>query len=228
MIADAALAAVLAGQGDWTASVVLFGVLIISLTTHEAAHALVAKLGGDDTAYHSGQVTLNPIPHMQREPFGMVVLPLVSLYLSKGASCFGFASAPVSAVWAYQHPKRAALVSAAGPVANVLLALIAFVVLWAIGRPAPGAAESVRTIAGTFLVLNVLLAIFNLFPVPPLDGAGVVSGLFTPARRFYDGLRRIPYLGMVATLAIALKVVPEVFWPAYTWINRLLPYPYWP
>src|SRR5262245_24685656 len=105
-----------------TEATILFVVLIVSLTVHEAAHALVAMLSGDLTAYRGGQVTLNPLPHMQREPYGMVVLPLLSIFLSNGTSTIGFASAPVDAVWAYHHPRRSALVAAAGPLANVLLA----------------------------------------------------------------------------------------------------------
>ncbi len=211
---------------DWTGAMILFLVLIVSLTTHEAAHALVAKLGGDDTAHRRGQVTLNPLPHMRREPFGMVVLPLLSIYLSGGSSCFGFASAPVDPVWAYHHPRRAALVSAAGPVANVILATIAFVVLWFVGRPESSQGDAVRRIAGTFLLLNVLLAVFNLFPVPPLDGAGVVAGLVQPMRRIYDSISRIPYFSIVVILVLVREVVPRVFWPVFDAINRQLPYPF--
>jgi Zn-dependent protease len=210
---------------DWTAAIVLFVVLIISLTTHEAAHALVAKLAGDDTAHRGGQVTLNPIPHMQREPVGMLVLPLLSIYFSGASGCIGFASAPIDAVWAHHHPKRAAIVSAAGPLANVVLAAIAFAVLWFVGRPDSGEGEAVRRIAGTFLRLNLLLALFNVFPVPPLDGAGVLAGLLQPARRLYDGIARIPGLGIVLLLLVALRVMPAVFWPVFDAVNRLLPYP---
>lgn len=209
---------------DWNAAIVLFVVLIISLTTHEAAHALVAKLAGDDTAHRGGQVTLNPIPHMRREPVGMLVLPALSIYFSGGSGCIGFASAPIDPIWAYHNPKRAALVSAAGPLANVLIAALAFAVLWFVGRPESGEGEAVRRIAGTFLRLNILLALFNLFPVPPLDGAGVLSGLFKPARAIYDGLARIPGLGVVLLLLVALRVMPMVFWPVFDAINRLLPY----
>ena len=161
---------------DWQHLILMFVALTISLTVHEASHALFAMLGGDRTAYHAGQVTLNPLPHMQREPFGMLVLPLMSLYLSGGSMCFGFAHAPVDALWAYHNPRKAALMSAAGPLSNALLAAISFAVLYGIGRPESDAAETVREIAKVFLLLNVLLAVFNLLPVPPLDGAGVVQG----------------------------------------------------
>ncbi len=209
---------------NWDAMILLFVTLIISLTVHEAAHALFALWGGDRTAYYAGQVTLNPIPHMQREPFGMVVLPLLSLYVSNGTMCFGFAHAPIDANWAYHNPRKAALMSAAGPLANVLLAAIAFTVLWFVGRPDSHTMETVRKIAGAFLLLNLLLAVFNVIPLPPLDGAGVVSGLYRPARGLYDAIQRIPYSGIVI-FVLLIKVLPYLFWPVFDHVNRLLPYP---
>lgn len=208
---------------DWENLILLFVTLIISLTVHEAAHALFALLGGDRTAYYAGQVTLNPLPHMQREPFGMVVLPLLTLYLSGGTSTLGFAHAPIDARWAFDHPRKAALMSAAGPLANALLAAIAFVVLYAIGNPEGEAAEAVRRIATTFLLLNVLLAVFNLIPVPPLDGAGIVSGLVPAMRRPYEVLQGIPYSSIVI-FVLLIQVIPHLFWPVFDAIDRLLPY----
>lgn len=208
---------------DWQHLILMFVALTISLTVHEASHALFAMLGGDRTAYHAGQVTLNPLPHMQREPFGMLVLPLMSLYLSGGGMCFGFAHAPVDALWAYHNPRKAALMSAAGPLSNALLAAISFAVLYGIGRPESDAAETVREIAKVFLLLNVLLAVFNLLPVPPLDGAGVVQGLAPRSRRFYEALQNIPYSGIVIFVGL-IYVLPHLFRPVYYAVDRLLPY----
>jgi len=212
---------------NWEPMVLLFVTLIISLTVHEAAHALFALWGGDRTAYYAGQVTLNPIPHMRREPFGMVALPLLSVYLSNGAMCLGFAHAPIDPIWAYHHPKKAALMSAAGPLANALLAAIAFAVLWFIGHPDSGTTLAVRRIAGTFFLLNVLLAVFNLIPLQPLDGAGVVSGLHPPARKFYDAIARIPYSGIII-MVLLFQGIGKVFWPVFETFNRWLPFPYRP
>lgn len=204
-----------------------FVAVIVSLTFHEAAHALFAKLGGDLTAYHGGQVTLNPIPHMRREPFGMVVLPILSLLLSNGQSCMGFAHAPFDPAWAQRHPKRAALMAAAGPLSNLLLAAVAFAVLWAIGRPSGNEAEAIRRIAGTFLMLNLLLFLLNLFPLPPLDGHSVVQGLLPRTRAFYDRLAAIPSFGLVV-LILAIYLLPEVFWPVFFEVTTWLPHPYFP
>src|SRR6478672_9160756 len=98
-------------------------VFLFSTTCHEASHSLAAKLGGDLTAFHSGQVTLNPIPHVRREPFGMVLVPLLSFVL--GGWMIGWASAPYDPFWQSRYPRRAAWMSLAGPGANFALMLIA-------------------------------------------------------------------------------------------------------
>jgi Zn-dependent protease len=209
---------------DWQLVIIMFVTLIISLTVHEAAHGLFAHLGGDSTAYEAGLVTLNPLPHMQREPVGMVVLPLVMLYISNGSMCFGGASAPIDPYWAAKNPKKSALMSAAGPLANVLLAAIAFAVLYYIGKPEGDSEVAVRNIARTFLLLNLLLAIFNLIPHPPFDGSGVISGLFPTTQRVYDSFRRLPYSSILALL-VAWALLPHLFFPAYAAVGDWLPYP---
>src|SRR5260370_39565613 len=90
---------------------------LFSTTCHEASHALVAKLGGDDTAERGGQVTLNPIPHIRREPWGMVVVPILAFLFAK--SMIGWARAPVDPEWERRYPTRAVVVGCAGPAANV-------------------------------------------------------------------------------------------------------------
>src|SRR5215510_4318834 len=97
-------------------------VFLFSTTCHEASHAFAAKLGGDLTAFHGGQVTLNPAPHMRREPFGMLVVPLLSYVL--GGWMIGWASAPYDPYWQARHPRRAAWMSLAGPGANFVLMLL--------------------------------------------------------------------------------------------------------
>src|ERR1041384_8448087 len=106
---------------------VWFLVFPFSTTVHEAMHALVAWKGGDPTAYHGGQVSLSPIPHIRREPIGMLVVPLLTS-LTQGWA-MGWASAPYDPYWAARHPRRAALMAAAGPAGNFLLALLAFAIL---------------------------------------------------------------------------------------------------
>ncbi len=206
-------------------------VLLISLVVHEAAHALVAKLGGDRTAYEGGQVSLNPMPHIRREPMGMVVLPLAMLLMTNGSMAFGFASTPINPLWAYRNPGRAALMAAAGPASNFLLAILAVFVLKVLittghaelgSGPVPHAvdpgADGVRAtieIAVTFLTLNVLLGLFNLVPLPPLDGASIVEGLFPKQTApLYSIVRSQPLLSLIAVIVLWHTVIREhVFWP---------------
>ena len=169
-------------------------VFLLSTTCHEASHSLAAKLGGDTTASEGGQVSLNPIPHIRREPFGMVVMPLIGILSKTGL--IGWASAPYDPLWSQQHPKRAAWMSLAGPGANFAICLISGILMrlgLALGyfdagaistsqivlaHGGSGAAEGVATILSVFFSLNLLLGCFNLLPFPPLDGYGVL-GLFT-------------------------------------------------
>ena len=106
---------------------IFYVVFLFSTVCHEAAHALVAKWGGDLTAYAGGQVTLDPLPHLKREPFGLVVIPLLSR--STSGSMFGWGSAPFDPYWQIRYPRRAALMALAGPVANLILACVAAVLM---------------------------------------------------------------------------------------------------
>lgn len=227
---------------DWTRIILFYVVLLVSLVVHEAAHALFAKIGGDHTAYARGQVTLNPIPHIRQEPFGTVVLPLMALIMSKGTMCFGYASTPINPYWAHAHPRRAALMSAAGPLANVLLALLAILVMktliWtgqadatiakvmpAMAVPADGSTSgplwAACTIATTFVLLNALLFVFNLYPLPPLDGAGVVEGLLPRSSGLFGYVRSQPML-LLAGIVVVWYTVEHLWVPVVFFLHDLL------
>ena len=209
---------------DWQSAFQMYVTLIVSLTFHEAAHGLFALRGGDKTAYYAGQVTLNPIPHMQREPFGTIVLPLLMLLSSHGAHVLGYANAPFDPRWADRNPRKAAFVAAAGPLANLLLVVIAFATIWLVGRPVDDTDRTIRQIADMFLRINLLLGIFNLMPLPPLDGAGVVSGLLPASRPLFRRIEAIPYLPLVVFVLAPLWLYPA--WDmAYIAINRLQTFP---
>lgn len=218
---------------DLTTGLLFYVVLLVSLVVHEASHAWLAWLGGDDTAYAGGQVTLNPVPHIRREPFGTVFLPLATLFFTNGRACLGYAHAPFDPVWARFHPRRAALMAAAGPLANLALAALAFLAIKAliaadlvnatgqffeIQRIAQPLDESQPWLHGlcrilsVFLGLNVLLATLNLYPVPPLDGAGVIEGLFPRVAPIYDFIRSQPFVLIPCLLAVWYTMGPIV-WP---------------
>ncbi|MEM7202750.1 MAG: site-2 protease family protein [Planctomycetota bacterium] len=230
------------GALDWSTILLLYGTLLVSLVVHEAAHAWLALLGGDTTAYVGGQVTLNPVPHIQREPFGTVILPLGVLVLSNGTMCFGFAHAPYDPHWAWAHPKRAALMSAGGPLANILLAILAFAVLKTmvltgaavtVDRYSPlvmldpasgvdsGPLMAGIKMASAFLLLNVLLALINLIPLPPFDGAGIVEGLARKTAGFYNFVRG-QFVVMILVMLLIMRVLPDIFFPVMRWITDWL------
>jgi len=178
---------------------------LFSTTCHEAAHALAAKIGGDDTAFAGGQVSLNPVPHIQREPWGMVVIPILSLIIN--GSLIGWASAPYDRVWERRHPRRAAWMALAGPATNYTLMLLAAVLLrlgWSQGWLHKDPPDFAGSVLGAFFSLNLLLGTFNLLPVPPLDGSTAIM-LFmgeTRSQRYLDWLRGNSYAMVGLLLAI--------------------------
>ena len=216
---------------------------VFSTTCHEAAHALVAQRGGDPTAYVGGHVTLDPLPHIVRSPFGMLVIPVIS-YLFNGWM-MGWASVPVNATWGRAHPRRAALMALAGPLANLALAAAAFLAIrvllgnGVLARPAgpigiselavlPEGARASSPLGfgarflSIMLGLNVTLGLFNLVPLPPLDGASIVEGaaprLSAP---FFKLLREVPGIELLGLLA-AWSAFGYVAGPALTWVARML------
>ena len=212
-------------------------VFLGSMTAHEASHAFVAKRLGDPTAYLGGQVTLNPIPHIRREPFGMLLLPIIS-YLSSGWM-IGWASAPYNAGWAAQFPRRAAIMALAGPAANFIIALLCWVGLkfgLATGLFIPGftgrfsetvlAVQSgLWTIAAMLLSLgfslNLLLGVFNLIPFPPLDGSAIP--LLFLRGELSQAYQRISRGGLALLgLLVAWQIFPRIYRPIWYWMESTL------
>ena len=161
-------------------SVVLgFGVLLISLTIHEAAHALTADRLGDPTARSLGRVSLNPLVHI--DLIGTVVLPLLAAV--SHLPLIGWAKPVPVNTRNLRHPQRDfAIIAAAGPVSNLLQAIAASILYRFVASPAEvgaGSAMGLWLLQRAVLV-NLLLAFFNLIPVPPLDGGNVLMGLLPP------------------------------------------------
>lgn len=227
---------------SFLAVVLWFPTFLFSTTVHEAAHAWAALRGGDRTAYLGGQVSLSPLPHIRREPIGMLAVPLLTS-LTQGWA-MGWASAPYDPEWAERHPRRAAWMAAAGPAGNFGLAILAFLALkvglltgWfmapdsasfsqlvvptATGMPT-GTFGFVGSLLSVMLTLNVLLGTFNLVPLPPLDGASVV-GLVLPegAARFFRGLATTPGFSLVGLL-VAWNVFPHLVRPLFGLVLHLL------
>jgi len=224
---------------DLASALVYYLVFLYSTTVHEAAHAWAAKLGGDLTAYHGGQVSLDPRPHIKREPIGMLVLPLVSALLSGWP--MGFASAPYDPAWAMRHPRRAAWMALAGPAANLLLVILAGVAI-RVGIlagvfHAPESVNFDRIVSGVesglwpavaFFVsvtfaLNLVLLALNLLPIPPLDGSAALPLILSDGatRRYQDFMRRNAGLGLIG-IFVAWQVFDKVFQPVFLMAVNLL------
>ena len=225
-------------EADLAIGLVWFIAFLFSTTVHEAMHALVAWKGGDPTAYHGGQVSLSPVPHVRREPIGMLVVPLLTS-LTQGWA-MGWASAPYDPRWAERYPRRAALMAAAGPAGNFMIAAVALVALrvglmlgWfvapesvsftaLVGTASGGGAGLIGTLLSVFLMLNVLLGAFNLLPLPPLDG-GAVFSIFLP-EALQERVRELQSNGAMSMigLVVAWRVFPLVTDPLFSFVLRLV------
>ena len=213
-----------------TEGIIWYVCFLFSTTCHEAAHALAAKLGGDSTAYDAGQVTLSPVPHIRREPFGTVVVPILSLMLN--GAMIGWASAPYDPEWQQRYPRRAAWMALAGPAANLIILLGAAIAIklfiaggelvdpgkymLSLVAVAPNGEQSGLSVFLSILFsLNLLLLLLNLLPLPPLDGATII-GLFVneeTALKIYDASRS-PMLQILG-LMVLLSVFSEIFGPVF-------------
>lgn len=154
-------------------------VLILSVIIHEVAHGYAALSQGDETAKYAGRLTLNPIPHI--DPIGSVILPGIMAFFSGGAIIFGWAKPVPFNPYNLKNQKWGELiVAAAGPLSNLLIALIFGILI----RFAPvfGLSEVFVTLSLVIVLINVVLAIFNLVPIPPLDGSKILFSLLSPAR----------------------------------------------
>jgi Zn-dependent protease len=162
---------------DFTTILVLFVVLIASLTFHEAAHAWTANWLGDPTARMLGRLSLNPAVHV--DPIGTVVFPLIAM--TTGAPLIGWAKPVPVDMRHLRDPKRDfAIVAAAGPISNLILAVAGSMLVFALyGEDRTAIREGDVLAFGLFyfVLINVLLAVFNMIPIPPLDGGNVLIGI---------------------------------------------------
>jgi Zn-dependent protease len=206
--------------------------VLFAVTFHEASHGFVAWRLGDDTAYRLGRVTFNPLRHI--DPFGTVVLPAVLLLASGGRMMFGFAK-PVPVDFArLRHPRRdMVLVAAAGPGINLAMALLAAVLVARLPTQPSEALEWIGYNLFNTVWINVLLAVFNMLPLPPLDGGRVAVGLLPDvAARPLSRLEPYGFLIIVAlvfllpllgsTIGVDLGIMDWLVIAPAEWLSRAI------
>lgn len=187
--------------------------LILSITLHEAAHGIVAWKLGDDTAKRMGRVSANPANHI--DPFGTIMLPGM-LLLMGGGMMFGWAK-PVPVNFGRLKPPRLGmiLVALAGPMTNILLAIISALLIYAVGfLPAAGQEFALSNLKNS-VEINLVLAVFNMLPLPPLDGGRVLVGLL-PRPLGYKVAQLERYSMII--LLVGLFLLPLIHLNPFMWL----------
>ncbi|HYM25498.1 MAG TPA: site-2 protease family protein [Vicinamibacterales bacterium] len=205
---------------------IAFTVLLFSLTIHEAAHAWTANRLGDSTARLLGRISLNPVVHA--DLIGTVVLPLAALLQPGNSFLIGWAKPVPVNIRQLRHPRRDyMLVAAAGPASNLAIAFAAAIVLLLVPVSPQTLNETnisvpIATMLGQLMRLNVLLAVFNMIPIPPLDGGSVLAGLLPEsAARSFNRVR--PYGFLILLVLVVSGAFTVLVGPPYEFIVSWLP-----
>jgi Zn-dependent protease len=202
-----------------------FLIVLLSLTVHEAAHAWVADRRGDSTARRLGRLSLNPIVHI--DLFGTVLLPLLAIV--SNLPVIGWAKpVPVNGANLKHYRRDFVMIAAAGPTSNIVLAMLAatgFRIFDGLYDPVPGGGVgNISPVAMLLLLtiqINVLLAVFNMIPIPPLDGGNVLAGLLPES--LADTFDRVRPFGFVALYALMLTgMLSRLIWPPTEFLLELL------
>jgi len=219
--------------------IIWFVVFLFSLSFHEASHAWTSEKFGDDTGRHQGRITLNPIAHI--DPIGTIVIPLFMMFTS--VPLLGWAKPVQTNPLLWRDKRKANIsVSAAGPISNLILVVIAFTIMkvlivagtltlnpdyrtwYDVIGPSAGQPAYVQPLAlflGVMLILNLALGIFNLIPIPPLDGSHVLEELLPPPMaQAYEQIRPYGFLLLIGLLY--LRVLSFIFDPVAAFVLRLL------
>jgi Zn-dependent protease len=196
-------------------------VVLFAITIHEAAHAWTASKFGDPTAASLGRATLNPIAHI--DPFGTILFPLLLILLSNGQGpVFGWAKPVPYDPRNLRQPRKGGMwISFAGPIANILAvgaSAVVFRILGLMTRGVPASSFLAKPLDGLFTILlytaviNASLAVFNLIPIPPLDGSGILAGLLSEsAAAKYERLR--PYGFFLLIILMYTDILNAIFSP---------------
>jgi Zn-dependent protease len=203
--------------------------ILMAVILHEVSHGFVANKLGDPTARMMGRLTLNPISHI--DPFGTILMPLFLYAFTNGQFVFGYAKpVPINPI-NFKNPKRdMAISAAAGPVTNILLAIVSVLLLKHVMDPMSMLLPS-STVTAIFkplammleasIVINVVLAVFNMIPIPPLDGGRVLMGLLPYQQAMTLG--RIEPFGFIIVLGLLITHIADVIiYPVILFVFNLL------
>ena len=203
--------------------------ILIAIVFHELSHGFAANKLGDPTAKMMGRLTLNPIAHI--DPIGTIVMPLMLIVLTNGQFVFGYAKPVPINPMNFKNPKRdMAISAAAGPVMNIFLAIVSMIVLKLVIIPlslvVPEAVTStvlapLLMILQSSVVVNVVLAVFNMIPIPPLDGGRVLTG-FLPYRQAATLSKIEPYGFIIVIFLIATGIANYFVMPLVNLILSVL------
>jgi len=190
-------------------------IFFFALTIHEYAHGWIAYKKGDPTAFYSGRLTLNPLAHI--DPVGTVIFPIVLLIMTQGKFTFGWAKPVPINYQALNNPKKDILwVGLAGPLANIAFALVLSLLVRMLGY-----GTFLHQIITTGIFINLLFAVFNLIPIPPLDGSRVVMGLLPPDLAYeYSKLEQFGFIILI--LLLVLGLIHKIVLPIVIGIARLM------
>lgn len=203
--------------------VVQFAAVLFAISVHESAHAWSADRCGDPTARLQGRISLNPIAHI--DLFGTIIFPLLLAVM--GAPVFGWAKPVMVNPANFRNRRRDhMIVSAAGPVSNILVALAVILLLMLFFQPLMAATSPTVTlllrIATYLLLINVFLAVFNLIPVPPLDGSGILEGMLRgEALRWFERIK--PYGFFILVFVMYTRVFDRIADLLFSGLFRLFP-----
>ena len=214
----------------FAAGIAWYVIFLVSLTFHEAAHGYAALKLGDTTASSLGLATLDPLPHIRREPSGTIFIPLLSFIFF--GWMIGWASTPYNPYWAKSNRKKSALMALAGPGANLLLFLLAVIIIRTglkfgffqlpeqitftqiTTASSAGLANSLAVLVSILFSLNLILFVFNLIPLPPFDGSGVLFFFLGQGRaEKYERLIQQPHYRIIG-LIIAWNLLGIILGPA--------------
>jgi Zn-dependent protease len=206
--------------------------LVLAIVIHEVSHGYVANKLGDPTARLMGRLTLNPIRHI--DPVGTILMPVMLYYLSGGRFVFGYAKPVPINPQNFKDPRRdMAISSAAGPITNILLAVISQLILAHFIMPVSAVLpqgisfsilQPLAMMLGSSIGINIILAVINLIPIPPLDGGRVLVG-FLPYKQANAYSRIEPYGFIIVLILFVTKIANIIIYPVvailYTLINLL-------